>query len=66
MDLILAYIFEEDVKYFYQVQKNVCDKFNFMFYLKFKKWCDDYFYIKYRGERRGLGGIFFDDFNEYD
>ncbi|KVH91390.1 Coproporphyrinogen III oxidase, aerobic [Cynara cardunculus var. scolymus] len=59
-DLTPAYIFEDDV------QKNACDKFDPSFYPKFKKWCDDYFYIKHRDERRGLGGIFFDDLNDYD
>ncbi|GAB2275361.1 Chloroperoxidase 1 [Dionaea muscipula] len=65
-DFTPAYIFEEDVKHFHQVQKNTCDKFDPSFYPRFKKWCDDYFYIKHRGERRGLGGIFFDDLNDYD
>lgn len=65
-DLTPAYIFEEDVKHFHSVQKAACDKFNGEFYPRFKKWCDDYFYIKHRGERRGLGGIFFDDLNAYD
>ncbi|GJN09516.1 hypothetical protein PR202_ga27531 [Eleusine coracana subsp. coracana] len=50
----------------FQVQKQICDKFYPSFYPKFKKWCDDYFYIKHRGERRGVGGIFFDDLNDYD
>ncbi|XP_020578695.1 oxygen-dependent coproporphyrinogen-III oxidase, chloroplastic-like [Phalaenopsis equestris] len=65
-DLTPAYIFEEDVKHFHQVQKQACDKFDPSFYPRFKKWCDDYFLIKHRGERRGLGGIFFDDLNDYD
>ncbi|KAJ8529018.1 hypothetical protein K7X08_035853 [Anisodus acutangulus] len=65
-DLTPAYIFEEDVKHFHSVQKTACDKFDASFYPRFKKWCDDYFYIKHRGERRGLGGIFFDDLNDYD
>ncbi|EPS74229.1 hypothetical protein M569_00524 [Genlisea aurea] len=65
-DLTPAYIFEDDVKHFHSIQKSACDKFNPDFYPRFKKWCDDYFYIKHRGERRGLGGIFFDDLNEYD
>lgn len=65
-DFTPAYIFEEDVRHFHQVQKNACDKFDPSFYPRFKKWCDDYFYIKHRGERRGLGGIFFDDLNDYD
>ncbi|XP_076887023.1 oxygen-dependent coproporphyrinogen-III oxidase, chloroplastic-like [Bidens hawaiensis] len=65
-DFTPAYIFEEDVKHFHTVQKNACDKFDPSFYPRFKKWCDDYFYIKHRNERRGLGGIFFDDLNDYD
>ncbi|URD89503.1 Coproporphyrinogen-III oxidase [Musa troglodytarum] len=65
-DLTPAYIFEEDAKHFHRVQKQACDKFEPSFYPRFKKWCDDYFFIKHRGERRGLGGIFFDDLNEYD
>lgn len=65
-DLTPAYIFEEDVKHFHSVQKQACDKFDPTFYPRFKKWCDDYFYIKHRDERRGLGGIFFDDLNDYD
>ncbi|GMI73944.1 LESION INITIATION 2 [Hibiscus trionum] len=65
-DLTPAYIFEEDVKHFHSIQKKACDKFDPSFYPRFKKWCDDYFYIKHRGERRGLGGIFFDDLNDYD
>ncbi|KAK7273484.1 hypothetical protein RIF29_14535 [Crotalaria pallida] len=65
-DLTPAYIFEDDVKHFHSIQKSACDKFDPTFYPRFKKWCDDYFYIKHRGERRGLGGIFFDDLNDYD
>ncbi|GAV62353.1 Coprogen_oxidas domain-containing protein [Cephalotus follicularis] len=65
-DLTPAYIFEEDVKHFHSIQKRACDKFDPTFYPRFKKWCDDYFYIKHRDERRGLGGIFFDDLNDYD
>ncbi|GMI66245.1 LESION INITIATION 2 [Hibiscus trionum] len=65
-DLTPSYIFEEDIKHFHSIQKRACDKFDPSFYPRFKKWCDDYFYIKHRGERRGLGGIFFDDLNDYD
>ncbi|KAJ1267765.1 hypothetical protein BS78_07G083100 [Paspalum vaginatum] len=65
-DLTPSYIIEEDVKHFHAVQKQVCDNFDPSFYPRFKKWCDDYFYIKHRGERRGVGGIFFDDLNDYD
>ncbi|ESQ38003.1 hypothetical protein EUTSA_v10029252mg [Eutrema salsugineum] len=65
-DLTPAYIFEEDVKHFDSIQKQACDKFDPSFYPRFKKCCDDYFYIKHGDERRGLGGIFFDDLNYYD
>uniref|UniRef100_A0A1D1XG35 Oxygen-dependent coproporphyrinogen-III oxidase, chloroplastic n=1 Tax=Anthurium amnicola TaxID=1678845 RepID=A0A1D1XG35_9ARAE len=65
-DFTPAYILEEDVKHFHMVQKQACDKFDRSFYPRFKKWCDDYFLITHRGERRGLGGIFFDDLNDYD
>lgn len=63
-DLTPSYIFEEDVKHFHQMQKQACDKHDPEFYPKYKKWCDEYFLIKHRGERRGLGGIFFDDLND--
>ncbi|EES14712.1 hypothetical protein BDA96_07G080200 [Sorghum bicolor] len=65
-DLTPSYIIEEDIKHFHSVQKQVCDSYDPSFYPRFKKWCDDYFYIKHRGERRGVGGIFFDDLNDYD
>ncbi|CAK9871573.1 unnamed protein product [Sphagnum jensenii] len=65
-DLTPSYIFEEDAAHFHQVQKQACDKHDLAFYPKFKQWCDDYFLIKHRGERRGLGGIFFDDLNDRD
>jgi len=63
-DLTPSYLFEEDAKHFHQVHKNVCDRHEVADYNKFKKWCDDYFFIKHREERRGLGGIFFDDIND--
>ncbi|KAH9329842.1 hypothetical protein KI387_001950, partial [Taxus chinensis] len=65
-DLTPSYVFEEDVRHFHLVQKQACDKYDPTFYPKFKKWCDDYFFIKHRSERRGLGGIFFDDLNDHD
>eukprot|EP00258_Populus_trichocarpa_P020866 XP_024436885.1 coproporphyrinogen-III oxidase 2, chloroplastic isoform X2 [Populus trichocarpa] len=46
-DLTPAYIFDEDVKHFHSTQKKACDKFDPTFYPRFKKWCDDYFYIKF-------------------
>ena len=59
-DLTPSYLFEEDVKHFHGTYKAVCDKHDAEFYPRFKKWADEYFYIKHRGETRGLGGIFFD------
>ncbi|RWW30434.1 hypothetical protein GW17_00004998 [Ensete ventricosum] len=54
-DFTPAYIFEEDVKHFHRVQKETCDKFDPSFYPRFKKWCDDYFFIK-RSSFRGVIG----------
>ena len=62
-DLTPSYLFEEDAKHFHQVLKKACDNHQVADYPVYKKWCDDYFHIKHRGERRGLGGIFFDDLN---
>jgi coproporphyrinogen III oxidase len=60
-DLTPYYLFEEDAKHFHQTYKDVCDKFDSSFYPKFKKECDDYFVNHHRnGERRGIGGIFYD------
>ena len=63
-DLTPSYIFNEDVTYFHQTLKDVCDKHDEAFYPRFKQWADDYFMIKHRGERRGVGGVFFDDMND--
>ena len=63
-DLTPSYLFEEDAIHFHQVHKEVCDRHDIADYSKFKQWCDDYFYIRHRGERRGIGGIFFDDLKE--
>ena len=62
-DLTPSYLFEDDAKHFHQVLKNACDQHEVADYPTYKKWCDDYFHIIHRGERRGLGGIFFDDLN---
>jgi coproporphyrinogen III oxidase len=63
MDLTPYYGFEEDVVHFHQVCKNALAPFGEELHPRFKKWCDDYFYLKHRKEPRGTGGIFFDDFN---
>uniref|UniRef100_A0A1B6CSF4 coproporphyrinogen oxidase n=1 Tax=Clastoptera arizonana TaxID=38151 RepID=A0A1B6CSF4_9HEMI len=60
-DLTPYYLNEDDSKHFHSSLKTACDKHDKTYYPKFKKWCDDYFTIKHRGERRGVGGIFFDD-----
>lgn len=60
-DLTPYYLDEEDARHFHRTLKIACDKHDPSYYSKFKKWCDDYFHIVHRGERRGLGGIFFDD-----
>jgi coproporphyrinogen III oxidase len=65
-DITPSYLVEEDIKHFHGVYKDVCDRHDPEYYPKFKKWADEYFLIKHRGERRGLGGIFFDDLNDRD
>ncbi len=63
-DLTPYYGFEEDCKFWHQTAKKACDPFGEDVYRAFKKWCDDYFYIKHRDEQRGVGGLFFDDLNQ--
>ncbi|WP_026903582.1 oxygen-dependent coproporphyrinogen oxidase [Pedobacter glucosidilyticus] len=60
IDVTPHYVIPEDAKFFHQTMKNVCDDTNPEFYPKFKKWADDYFFIKHRQETRGIGGIFYD------
>jgi coproporphyrinogen III oxidase len=59
-DLTPYYPYREDVIAFHQAWKNVCDRHDPTYYPRFKKWCDEYFYLPHRGEMRGVGGIFFD------
>jgi len=63
-DLTPYYAFEEDVIQWHQASKDACDPFGDDAYPKYKKWCDEYFYLKHRDESRGVGGLFFDDLNE--
>lgn len=63
-DLTPYYGFDEDAIFWHQSAKQACDPFGEDVYPKYKKWCDDYFYLKHRGEQRGIGGLFFDDLNE--
>jgi coproporphyrinogen III oxidase len=59
-DLTPYYLFEEDAVHFHRILKQVCDKHDPEHYSRFKKWCDEYFYLPHRKEARGIGGIFFD------
>lgn len=63
-DLTPYYGFEEDCVHWHQTAKQACDPFGKEIYPRYKKWCDDYFFLKHRGEPRGIGGLFFDDLNE--
>lgn len=64
LDLTPYYPFEEDAKHFHTICKTAVDPFGDDKYAAYKKWCDDYFYLKHRNETRGVGGLFFDDINE--
>ncbi|BFZ09847.1 hypothetical protein BsWGS_12886 [Bradybaena similaris] len=63
-DLTPYYLVETDVVHFHKTLKKACDQHGKQLYPKYKKWCDDYFNVAHRGERRGVGGIFFDDVDE--
>ncbi|RUM41846.1 MAG: oxygen-dependent coproporphyrinogen oxidase [Desulfocapsa sp.] len=65
-DLTPYYGFDKDCQHWHQTAKNACDPFGDDYYGKYKKWCDEYFYLKHRDEPRGVGGIFFDDMNSPD
>jgi len=64
IDLTPYYPFEKDVRDFHRSLKAVCDRYDATYYPRFKKWCDDYFFIDHRNEPRGVGGIFFDYLND--
>ncbi len=63
-DLTPFYGFEEDAAAWHRTAADACAPFGDDIYPRFKAWCDDYFYLKHRGEARGIGGLFFDDFSE--
>jgi coproporphyrinogen III oxidase len=65
-DLTPYYGFKEDARYWHKIAKAACEDFGEDKYAKYKKWCDDYFYLKHRQEPRGIGGLFYDDLNEKD
>lgn len=60
VDLTPYYPFVQDVIHFHQTVKTACDAHHPEYYPAFKRWCDEYFYLKHRQETRGVGGIFFD------
>ncbi len=64
MDLTPYYGFEEDAVHFHRTCRDVLAPFGADVHARYKKWCDDYFYLKHRKEARGIGGVFFDDLNE--
>ncbi len=66
MDLTPYYGFEEDAVHFHSTCKKALEHFGPDWHPRFKKWCDEYFHLKHRGEPRGVGGIFFDDLNTPD
>jgi coproporphyrinogen III oxidase len=66
MDLTPYYGFEEDARHFHAACKRALEPFGAERYPRYKTWCDEYFFLKHRGEPRGIGGIFFDDLSDPD
>lgn len=65
LDLTPCYGFEEDAVYWHRTAHAACAPFGDDVYPRFKRWCDEYFFLKHRNEQRGIGGLFFDDLNEW-
>lgn len=63
-DLTPYYPFREDVLHWHTTARDACTPFGDELYPRYKRWCDEYFYLKHRNEARGVGGLFFDDLNE--
>src|SRR4029079_7126166 len=64
-DLTPYYGFEEDAVHFHRTARAACEPFGPEVYPRYKKGCDEYFYLKHRKEPRGIGGLFYDDLNEW-
>ncbi|HEX6592860.1 MAG TPA: oxygen-dependent coproporphyrinogen oxidase [Moraxellaceae bacterium] len=64
-DLTPFYAVDEDCRHWHQVAHDLCVPFGDDVYPRYKKWCDEYFFLKHRGETRGIGGLFYDDLNEW-
>ena len=65
-DLTPYYGFDEDARHWHQTARDACAPFGNAIYPRFKRWCDEYFYLAHRAETRGIGGLFFDDLNDWD
>jgi len=63
-DLTPYYGFTEDARHWHRLSREACTPFGEEIYPRYKRWCDEYFYLKHRNEPRGIGGLFFDDLNE--
>ncbi|MGD2082379.1 MAG: oxygen-dependent coproporphyrinogen oxidase [Chromatiales bacterium] len=64
-DLTPYYGFEDDARHWHRVARDACRPFGEAVYPRFKRWCDEYFHLRHRDEPRGIGGLFFDDLNEW-
>ena len=64
-DLTPYYLNDTDCVHWHNTAKKACEPFGAEVYPRYKKWCDEYFHLKHRGEARGIGGLFFDDLNEW-
>jgi coproporphyrinogen III oxidase len=64
-DLTPFYPFADDVRHWHRVARDACAPFGEAVYPRYKHWCDEYFFLKHRKETRGIGGLFFDDLNEF-
>lgn len=64
-DLTPFYPFDQDVLHWHRIAQQACASFGDDVYTRYKKWCDEYFYLKHRNETRGVGGLFFDDLHEW-